>query len=85
MGEKRVSIRTLPSGERVRHSPPEAQHPQGRMYLIRDSSPLRDMLDAQLEQDKARHEELKAVHAERIAVKKQMQQAKGLSPEKSVI
>jgi hypothetical protein len=83
MGDKRVSIRTLPSGERVRHFPPDKEHPEGRMNLIQDTSPLRDKLDAAQEDNERRHQELQAVHRERIEAKKQRQQERGLPPEKS--
>lgn len=39
MGNKRPSVRTLPTGERVVH------YPDGHQKLIQDHSPVRDMLD----------------------------------------
>lgn len=83
MGDKRISTRTLPSGERVHHFPPDEQHPEGKMVLLRETSPLRDRLEAQLEDNQRRHEALQAVHMERIEAKKSDQAAKGLPPEKS--
>jgi hypothetical protein len=83
MGNKRSSTRTLPDGYSVRHSPPDAEHPEGRMDLIRDRSPLRERLDAALEDNQRRHAELKARHTERVEFKKVAQRAKGLPPEKS--
>lgn len=85
MGDKKISIRTLPSGERVTHSPPDDLHPEGRMDLIADVSPLRDRLNAAREDHQARHAELKVTHTEAIALKKADQQAKGLPEEKSAI
>lgn len=84
MGEKRPSIRTLPSGERVTHHPADEVHPDGKMVLIRDGSPLKDRLDANLAENKRRHEELKASHADRVETKRADQQDKGLAPEKMV-
>lgn len=83
MGDKRVSIRTLPSGEKVHHHPPDDKHPEGKMVLIRETSPLRDRLEAALEDNQRRHEDLQAKHTERIEAKKAEQAAKGLPPEKS--
>ena len=83
MGEKRVSTRTLPDGTVVRHSPPDDEHPEGRLDLIRETSPLRDELVNRQRVNKARQEELRAIHAERIARKKAIHAAKGLPPEKS--
>jgi hypothetical protein len=83
MGEKRPSIRTLPSGERVTHHPPDEAHPEGKQVLIRDGSALKDRLDAQLAENKRRHEELKATHADRVETKRADQADKGLPPEKS--
>ena len=83
MGEKRVSIRTLSDGTTVRHSPPDDLHPEGRMDLIRETSPLREELTARHDDNKTRHEELQAIHNERIARKKAIHAAKGLPPEKS--
>lgn len=40
MGKTRVSVRTLPSGERVRHYPPDDEHPEGKMVLIQDEDTL---------------------------------------------
>jgi hypothetical protein len=51
--------------------------------LIRETSPLRDELANRQQDNKARQEELRAIHAERIARKKAIHAAKGLPPEKS--
>lgn len=55
------------------------------MVLQRESSPLRDRLDASLEENQTRHEEIKAVFAENINLKKASQSEKGLPPEKSAV
>lgn len=85
MGDKRPSVRTLPSGEKVMHHPPCEEHPEGKLVLIRDCSPLRDKLDEMLGDHQERHDELKAIHGQRIAAKQAVQQAKGLPAEKSPI
>lgn len=85
MGEKRVSIRTLDDGTMVRHSPPDDEHPEGRMDLVTETSPLREELLVRRDDNKARHEELKAIHEQRIAARKAAQREKGLPAEKSPI
>ena len=85
MGNKRPSTRTLPSGEKVRSLPPSPGHPEGHEVLIRDSSPLRERLDARKEDNQRRHAVLAARHAERVEVKRAAQAEKGLAPEKSPI
>lgn len=77
MGQKRVSVRTLPSGERVKHSP------DGTQELIRDRSPLREKLAADREKKKQRHDAIHERHLQRIEIKKNKQQ--DLPNEKSVI
>lgn len=76
MGAKQVSIRTLPSGEKVRH------YPDGKQVLIRERSPLRDRLNARLPFAKARHAELKAKHQHRVAAKRSRALSRGMPPEK---
>lgn len=83
MGNQRVSVRTLSDGYRVRHHPPSKAHPDGHETLIHDHSPLRERLSANLDDNKRRHEALKAKHTERIQVKRDAQDEKGLPPEKS--
>ena len=85
MGIKRVSIRTLPSGERVRHYPPCDKYPEGRMELIRDTSPLRERILARIDERKSRQAQRADRHADRVALKKERQQAKGLPSDKSPI
>lgn len=85
MGEKRVSIRTLPSGERVNHFPPDERHPEGKQVLIRDGSPLKDRLIARRSHRKLRHGAIHQGHIDRIKVKVASQKAKGLPAEKSPI
>jgi hypothetical protein len=79
MGEKRTSVRTLPSGEKVVH------RPDGTMELIRGRSPLREKLAATRMEKKRRHGVIHARHLQRVEVKRLRQRAKGLPPEKSVV
>lgn len=85
MGDKRVSIRTLPSGEKVQHHPPDHRHPDGMLVLIREGSALRDKLHHQRDEKRARHAEIHEGHRQRIVAKVAAQQAKGLPGEKSPI
>lgn len=77
MGTKRISIRTLPDGSKVKHHPPDEQHPDGKLVLIRETSPLRDRLEAQMEDNERRHRQLKDRQARRLQAKKDRQQNKG--------
>lgn len=85
MGDKRTSVRTLPDGYQVTHSPSDTAHPEGRMDLIRNRSPLRERLAATRAAKEKRHDAIKQRHLKRIEVKKLRQKAKGLPPEKSPI
>lgn len=85
MGDKRVSKRTLSDGLTALHYPPDDQHPEGKLVLLRDSSPVRDHLNERHEHHQARHEDLKATHTGRTEVKIARGQAKGLPHEKSPI
>lgn len=58
MGEKKVSIRTLDSGEQVRHEPPDEDHPDGKMTLIPGQSALRERLEDSAEDKRERLAEL---------------------------
>lgn len=79
MGDKRVSVRTLPDGSKVTHSP------DGTMVLIRDRSPLRERLAGKRDHKKHRHAQIHQNHLQRIDLKKHSQRRKGLSSEKSPI
>lgn len=85
MGSKRPSTRTLPSGEQVTHYPPDEEHPEGRMNLIRTGSPLREKLDARLESNQERLAELEQANADAVQAKKDIQDGKGMPPEKSIV
>lgn len=82
MGSKRTSVRTLPSGEKVLHHPPDDAHPDGKMVLIPDSTAATQALE-DLDEFNERHAELKQAHLDRIETKRAAQRAKGLPAEKS--
>ena len=65
MGSKRPSIRTLPSGERVMH------YPDGHQELIRDSSPISDMLGCREEELHIASQELAAQRLEAVDRKRE--------------
>lgn len=85
MGDKRVSVRTLPSGEQVNHYPPDERHPDGKQVLIPGPSPLKARLLAARAHRKLRHGAIHQGHLERIKVKVALQKAKGVPAEKSPI
>lgn len=85
MGDKRVSKRTLDSGETVLHHPPDDAHPDGKMVLTDRVSPLKERMDAALEENQRRHEEITQGHLDRIETKRTLQIEKGLPPEKSAV
>jgi hypothetical protein len=86
MGAKRVSVRTLPSGEKVTHYPPDDAHPEGKMVLL--SAPennLRQRLADQLPTNRAECDRIKQELFDRIEVKRTAQEEHGVPPEKSAI
>lgn len=85
MGEKRVSVRTLPSGERVTDFPPDAAHPEGHQELIRDRSPLRERLMVKRDKKVQRHQAIQQNQLRKIEIKRGRQQVRGFPPEKSPI
>ena len=87
MGDKRVCIRTLPSGEKVRHEPPDDAHPEGKMTLMSSpqTSPLRQRLAEALATERSECDRIKQELFDRIEAKKAEQEAKGVPPEKSPI
>lgn len=85
MGDKRVSKRTLDSGETVLHHPPSEEYPNGKQVLLPQGSPLRDRLDSRLVENQARHDEMQQALLDNIEIKKAAQEEKGLPPEKSAL
>jgi hypothetical protein len=87
MGDKRVSIRTLPSGEKVRHYPADEAHPEGKMRLLADdsTSPLCVRLNEAIPDCLTRQAQQQAALQERIAVKQAAEKAApAVPPEKTV-
>lgn len=87
MGNLRVSVRTLPDGTKVRHHPPDKNHPEGKQELVYDPemSSLRNKLLAHHKEHEKADKELRGHHRRRIDAKKKVQRAKGLPEEKSPI
>lgn len=82
MGEKQESIRTLPTGEKVRHFPPDKRHPLGKMVLIRTESPVRVKLNRKLSEHKLRADGLRAAHRRKLEFKHKLMDKKGFPHEK---
>ena len=74
MGKTRVTIRTLASGERVYHYPPDEDFPEGRTVLINSGGSLTAELD------------LKVVSQAKVEAKKEAEaQDPAVPPEKRFI
>ena len=69
MGDNKETIRTLPSGEKVRHLPPDKRHPLGKMILIPGESPVRAKLNRKLPEHKLRADGLRAAHRRKLEFK----------------
>lgn len=80
MGDKRISVRTLPDGSKAYHHPPDDAHPDGKLVLITESGadPAGDP-----EEFAARRAELKQAYQDAIDTKRASERAKGVPPEKS--
>lgn len=85
MGEKRPSIRTLPSGERARHLPPDELHPEGQLVLIRDGSPLLDRIKARHAENSRRVVLLGAARQRNLHRKRARLEAGQVPPEKRCV
>lgn len=70
MGKKRVSVRTTKDGIRARHYPPDETHPDGRLVMLRDTSPLREMLKSGRHAAHIQLMQLRDRHRQRIVFKK---------------
>ena len=71
MGDKRLSIRTLPDGYyKVTHHPPDDAHPQGKQVLLPGQSRLKERLLAAREDNKAKLAELHEAHYRKVAVRR---------------
>lgn len=75
-------IETLPTGERVLREAPDSLHPDGKLTLLQDSSPLREHFDRAEEGHRAALEELRAQEKAAQDAYKARLHAAGLPPEK---
>lgn len=82
MGEKKETIRTLASGEKVRHLPPDDRHPHGKMILVPGPCPVRRKLHHKLDEHKLRSAGLRAAHRRKLEHKQARMDAKGFPKEK---
>ena len=87
MGKFRVSIRTLSSGERVRHYPPDDYHPEGRLVLIREGGSVLDpVLNHRRESNDAEVNNLRTISRARVTVKQESESSwPPVPPEKRFI
>jgi len=70
MGETDPVIETLPDGYHVRRFAPDASHPQGKVVLLADRSPLREKLQAEQGARWVRHQELQECQCRRLDTKR---------------
>lgn len=86
MGKNRVSVRTLPSGEQVRHYPPDEDFPEGRTVLINTGSALISELDARRDQNEESLRDLRVISQAKVKAKKAAEEAfPPVPPEKRFI
>lgn len=86
MGKTRVTIRTLASGERVYHYPPDEDFPEGRTVLINSGGSLTADLDSRREQNEEALRDLKVVSQAKVEAKKEAEaQYPAVPPEKRFI
>lgn len=85
MGNSRVSIRTLASGEKVYHYPPDEQYPEGRTVLIGKSA-LAETVQQRIEENEEAVRDLKVINQAKVEVKKEAEAADpAVPPEKRFI
>jgi hypothetical protein len=86
MGQTRVSIRTLPSGEKVYHYPPTEEFPEGRTVLINDESALASHLESRKESNEEALGDLRVITQAKVEAKKVLEAADpAVPPEKRFI
>lgn len=85
MGDKRVSQRTLDSGEVVTHYPPDDEHPEGKMELVEGDSVLRAAMVEAAPELQVQQDEIAMAQVAAIEDKRARQKRKGLPPEKSPV
>ena len=64
--QTKSKVVVLPSGEKILHEPPSEWYPSGKKILIKEGSPVRDMLLDQMEDLKAQHQEIHQRNADAI-------------------
>ena len=69
--QTKPKVVVLPSGEKILQEPPSEWYPSGKKILIKEGSPVRDMLLDQMEDLKAQHQEIHQRNADAIAEKRE--------------
>lgn len=86
MGEKRISVRTLPDGTKVRHHPPDERHPDGKMVLVRQGpNGLQQHFREHEEEHRAAIEEMRQQHLAAVNRLRDLHEKGGLPPSKRSI
>lgn len=75
MGMKKVTIRTLATGEQAYHYPPDEKHPKGRLVLVPGQSGLSEDLLERREDDDNALRDLHIDHTRRIQDKIELEAA----------
>ena len=70
MGQTRVSVRTLASGEKVYHYPPDEQFPEGRTVLVNADSALAEELESRREDNEEALRDLRVINQAKVEAKK---------------
>lgn len=79
MGKTRVSVRTLPSGEKVHHYPPDEDHPEGKMVLIPQNAVAAE-LDTRRDRQADAIRDLRTAHHAKVSIKKAAEAANPVVP-----
>lgn len=86
MGKTRVTIRTLASGEKVYHYPPDEDFPEGRTVLVNSGSSLTAELDSRRDQNEEALRDLRVASQAKVEAKKEADaQHPAVPPEKRFI
>lgn len=86
MGQSRVSIRTLASGEKVYHYPPSEEFPEGRTVLVNEGLALSSQLESRREDNEVALGDLRVVNQAKVEAKKEAEAADpAVPPEKRFI
>jgi hypothetical protein len=82
VGDKRISIRTLPTGEKVEHHPSDHRHPDGKLVLIPGICPLKERHANMLGRHREHQRTLREGHQARALTKRELQRRGGIPAEK---